>query len=155
MRSRDRNYFENITRVYFVTTTIVGFLEILDEDIYRIIINDLRYYQDRRDFVLISYVLMPNHIHLVLNTKEGHSISQCMGNLKRLTSRHITSYLQNNNDLYILEMLKNNAALEPAKDCRVWKPRFDCLVIFKEETLIQKIQYCHLNPVRKGLAITP
>ena len=52
-------------------------------------------------------------------------------------------------------MLKNNAALEPAKDCRVWKPRFDCLVIFKEETLIQKIQYCHLNPVRKGLAITP
>ena len=144
-----------MTKVYFVSTTIVGFLKIFDRDTYRILIDDLKFYQDRGDFVIIAFVLMPNHIHLVLNTLGSLTISQCIGNLKRLSSRRISSHLENRNDHHTLKKLRDKASLEAARDCRVWKPRFDCLTLFKEKTLIQKIEYCHLNPVRKGLATEP
>ena len=41
---------------------------------------------------------------------------------------------------------------EPSK---VWKPRFDSLVITNMDTLCQKIEYIHNNPVKKQLAAKP
>jgi REP element-mobilizing transposase RayT len=94
---------------------------------------------------------MPNHFHLIIKTNDGKSISNCVGNIKRITSRHITSYLKSNNKAQLLDMLKQKAKIEPSLDSRIWKPRFDCMVIVKEEILIQKIEYSHFNPVKAGL----
>ena len=51
-----------------------------------------------------------------------------------------------------IKLLQSAAAREPASDSKLWKPRFDSLVLVKEETLIQKIEYIHYNPVKRGLA---
>ena len=40
---------------------------------------------------------------------------------------------------------------EPARDCRIWKPRFDCLVLNQIASVAQKTQHIHSNPVRAGL----
>jgi putative transposase len=98
---------------------------------------------------------MPNHFHLILKTAEEKTISGCMANFKRLTSRHIGDYLKQIGNFELLKKLSNCAIEEPVADCRIWKPRFDCFNIILEKTLIQKINYCHYNPVKAGLVSTP
>jgi REP element-mobilizing transposase RayT len=114
-------------------------------------IDNFRFYQERGDFIILAYVIMPNHFHVVLNTKDKISISKCIGNLKRITSRSISARLREIGDLNTLNILAEHANNESSKDCRVWKPRFDCFVINNENTLRLKIEYVHFNPVRKGL----
>ncbi len=155
MRSRDRSYFESITNLYFVTSTIVGFVNVFDNDLYCIFIKDIEFYQGRGDFTIICYVLMPNHFHIIIKITGNDSISRCIGNLKRISSRHIASYLIQNKKSALLETLSLKALEEPSSDVKIWKPRFDCMTIVKEKTLIQKIEYCHLNPVRRGLVENP
>ena len=155
MRSRQRHLFESINNLYFVTSTIVGFINVFNDDLYNIFVDDLSYYQKRGDFVILCYVLMPNHFHLIIKTSTKCNVSSCVANIKRISSRHISSYLAKNNGGGLLQLLKNKASEEPSPDSKIWKPRFDCMVIIKEDILKQKIGYCHYNPVRAGLVKEP
>jgi putative transposase len=155
MRSRNRNHFETINNLYFVTSTIVGFVRVFNDDLYNTFINTLRFYQMRGDYRLLCYTLMPNHFHLILKTGDTSTVSQCVGNIKRIMSKQITSYLILKHEADLLRLLNQRATEEPSSDCRIWKPRFDCMVIIKEDILKQKIEYCHWNPVRAGLVKEP
>jgi REP element-mobilizing transposase RayT len=156
MRSRQRNNYEAYGDVFFCTSTVVGFVELFDNKyICDIFVEDIAYYQKRGDFSVISYIIMPNHFHLVIKPNRKLSISTVIGNLKRISSRHITRWLEKNNERIIMTQLAEYATQEPAKNCRVWKPRFDSFVITNESTLRQKIEYIHNNPVRAGLVFQP
>ena len=134
----------------------MGFIDLFKIDsLCEIMIAKLRSYQDRGDFTLLAYVIMPDHFHLVINTKNDKTISECIGNFKRITSREITAELRKPNNWDLLARLDQAAALEPTDDSRIWKNRFDSLVILNEETLRQKIEYIHNNPVKAGLVTRP
>jgi putative transposase len=152
MRSRHRQSYERFGEVFFVTTTVVGFVNVFDLEASRsIVIDNLKFYQNRGDFTLLAWVLMPNHLHLVMRIKGELSISQIMGNVKRITSRQISDWLSRSGNQKMVETLDAKAKLEPSRHSRIWKPRFDCLVITNENTLREKIDYIHYNPVRAGL----
>jgi putative transposase len=156
VRSRDRQTFDIHGNVHFVTSTVVGFLPIFQNpDLAVIFVDNLCFYQDRGDFTLLAWVLMPDHFHLVFRRSENKSVSQILGNLKRMTSRQITEQLEKSGASSLLSDLTNAALKESTKDSRVWQYRFDSLVITREETLRQKIDYIHFNPVRRGLVAEP
>lgn len=98
---------------------------------------------------------MPDHFHLILKRPPDLSLSEIVGNLKRFTSRRIKVVLGDLHMFSILTQLRSAAQNEPAEDTAVWKPRFDSLVITSVNTLRQKIEYIHYNPVRKGLVKEP
>ena len=118
-------------------------------------IDSLNYYQNRGDFTIIAYVIMPDHFHLIIKTHKGLTVSKCIGSFKRITSRKITSELEKANNERLLSVLKKGALLEPTSDSRVWEYRFDSFVITNEDTLRQKIEYIHNNPVKAGLVSEP
>jgi len=90
MRSRYRKDFEAHGDLFFITSTIVGFINIFNHkkpcDIF---VDCLRFYQDRGDFILIAWVLMPNHFHLIVKQRENKDISKLIGGIKRYNARHI------------------------------------------------------------------
>ena len=142
--------------LFFCTSTIVGFVELfINRHLCEIFVNDISFYQERGDYSVIAYVLMPNHFHLVIKTNGTLSISTIIGNLKRISSRHITQWLEKRNEKSLIAQLSEYAKIEPAKNCRVWKPRFDSLTITNENTLRQKIEYIHNNPVKAGFVVQP
>lgn len=152
MRSRNRNAFDTHGNVFFVTFTTVGFIHLFNDPVFaEVIIENLQYYQKRGDFVILAYVVMPNHIHLVVTIADGKTISGCIGNLKRITSRQISSRLEQTKNRTLISRLHEAAGKEPADDCRIWKPRFDCFALHDIETIRQKIAYVHNNPVKAGL----
>lgn len=156
MRSRNRKDFETHGDVYFITSTVVGFINVFDytpaSDIF---VECLRFCQARRDFTLLAWVLMPNHFHLVTKRAENKSISEIIGNLKRYTARQIGRLCEDREMRQVLDRVRQAGSCEPGKGTAIWKPRFDSLVIISGDTLRQKIKYTHANPARKHLVQEP
>jgi putative transposase len=156
MRGRRRSDFEQYGDIFFITSSVVGFVKLFNlKSLCDIMIDGLIYYQSREDFTILAYVIMPEHFHLVIKVSKGLTVSKCIGNFKRITSRKITSELEGTRNKGFLSSLRKSAMLEPTKDSRVWEYRFDSFVITNENTLRQKIDYIHNNPVKAGLVSEP
>jgi REP element-mobilizing transposase RayT len=154
MKSRNHKIYESVSDVHFITTTIAGFVKVFnDKRSINIVIDCLRFYQDRGDLKLLAYVIMPNHIHLILKTK-GKSVSEIMAGFKRFSSKQIQEYLIETNQTKLLSSL-SNAAKHETVSTKVWKHRYDCMTIVSNDMLVQKVRYIHNNPVAANLVSDP
>lgn len=156
MRSRNRGDYEKHGDVYFITSTVAGFVDIFRHNpACKVFVDCVRFYQDRGDFTLLAWVLMPNHFHFVLKRSQNLTVSQVIGNIKRLTARRIGELRTRPVMKATFDQLTKAATLEPGKGTAIWKHRFDCLTIISLDTLRQKVDYIHCNPVRKGFVDSP
>lgn len=152
MGRRGRSVFGNSGNTFFITTTVVNFQNIFSYgDAYNnILLNSLKHLINEHKALLIAFVFMPSHIHLIINMPEGESISDLMRDFKKYTSTKIRQQLENDGSIKAVEMLRKNAAGKK-QVFKLWKDRFDDLVITSVKTLRLKIEYIHDNPVRAGL----
>jgi REP element-mobilizing transposase RayT len=104
-----------------------------DED-YSRYINYLSDYHHRFHFILYAFVLMPNHIHLMLETGEIplSKIMQCLQ----------LRYAQYYNRKY-------------KKNGHLFQGRYKSIVCDRDTYLLELIRYLHLNPVRGGIVTRP
>ena len=79
---------------------------------------------------LYGYVVMPEHVHLLLNEPPTHPLSTVLGALKRSVSKQL-----------------------PESPC--WLPRYHDFNIYNPDKLIEKRRYLHRNPVARGLVTKP
>lgn len=78
--------------VYFVTCATVQWVDVFTRSIYSdIVVESLQYCIDKKGLVLHAWVIMPNHIHLVLSRNGKHSLSDIMRDFKKFTSSKIVS----------------------------------------------------------------
>ena len=78
-----------------------------------------------------------------------------MRDFKKFTSVQIRKVLEQEGEIALLNILKVNAEGARGQVFKLWKNRFDDLVLNRRETMITKINYIHANPVRKGLVSMP
>ncbi len=97
----------------------------------RILVENLRFYRDRMRFGLHGYVIMPDHVHLLLTPRQPATVSDIMRNFKSYTSKEIQGVL--------------------GRRGPVWQHRFYDRVIRSEDQVRTALDYVHLNPVRAGL----
>ena len=63
--------FHNPDGIYFVTFAVVRWVDVFARDIYReIILDSLKYCQKGKGLQLHAYVIMTNHVHLIIS-REG------------------------------------------------------------------------------------
>ena len=68
--------FHNPDGTYFVTFAIVRWVDVFTGDIYREIIPDsLKYCQTEKGLRLHAYVIMTNHLHLIIS-REGENLPE-------------------------------------------------------------------------------
>ena len=73
--------------IYFLTFTIVGWVDIFTRKIYRdIVLESFRYCQENKGLDLFAYVIMSNHIHLIARSRDG-DLSAVVRDFKRYTSQ--------------------------------------------------------------------
>jgi putative transposase len=89
----------------------------------------------------VGYVLMPSHLHTLLGFSEIERLSRFMQSFKSLSSRRIEK-------LDLGSIFEN---LRVRDRFRLWRPRFDDLVIHSDEQFRVKLDYIHNNPVKAGL----
>jgi putative transposase len=80
-----------------------------------------------------GYVVMPEHVHLLITEPERGELSVAIQMLKQITSRRLRS--------------KNLA--------RFWQVRYYDFPVWSEKKRIEKLRYVHRNPVARGLVNRP
>jgi REP element-mobilizing transposase RayT len=101
---------------------------------YQAYIERLARYRKKYDYKLHAYCLMPNHVHLLLESSE-HPLAKLMQGLQQSYSQYFN--------------------LKHRKTGHVFEGRYKAILCQKEEYLLQLIRYIHLNPVRAGMVRTP
>ena len=135
---------------YFVTTRINHYEPIFKNRNYcRIIINSLSFYKNKFDYRLIAYVIMPDHIHLIIYPPEKTSICSIMRDFKKFTSKQIIKKLKEEKKVSQLRLFASYA--DSLHQYSVWRNEFRSLHIYSKKVLRIKVNYIHKNPVKRGL----
>src|SRR5260370_243913 len=75
---------------YFVTTKAWQGVSVFQvRETADIVINKILEYRDRRNYLLHEFVLMPNHLHLILTPEEAVSLEKAIQLIKDATSHKI------------------------------------------------------------------
>ena len=96
-------------------------------------LNVLEEVRKRYHFGIVGYVVMPEHVHLLLSKPELGTPSTIMQVLKQTVSRQIKS------------------GDEPS----LWQRRFYDFNVFTRRKLSEKLDYMHANPVTRGFVEQP
>ena len=143
---------------YFCTCTIVGWLSIFQNPNYfKIITDSLQYCREHKGIRLNGYVIMPNHLHLILWPVMGVNLSNVLRDFKRHTARRIIELLIKDDHVSFLKFFERAAELLANEECehKVWRAGFHPEEIHSQQWFDQKLRYIHENPVRKGLVDLP
>jgi len=105
------------------------------QDDYATYLYWLRRYAARLRVELHAYVLMTNHVHLLLTAQDTGAISRLMQSLGRRYVRMI-------NHLY-------------RRTGTLWEGRFRACAVHAEDYLLACMRYIELNPVRAGMVASP
>jgi REP element-mobilizing transposase RayT len=92
---------------------------------------------------VIAYVLMPDHIHLIVNPRDGN-IKGFSGALKSLSAKKIVQV--SSDKRFVLETPDGDGSIH-----RVWQESFKAIPLWSGWMIWQKINYIHANPVMAGL----
>ena len=89
--------FHNPDGVYFVTSTITDWVDIFTKSAYcNIVVDSLKYCQHNKGLVIHAWVIMSNHIHLIISRKSKPLLSEIVRDFKRFTSIELIKELQGN-----------------------------------------------------------
>lgn len=82
---------------HFITFTIVGWIDVFSrEDYKKVFIESLKYCQENKGLNLHAWVVMTNHVHLILSSN-SNKIEHIVRDLKKYTSKQIIKAIQENN----------------------------------------------------------
>jgi len=122
---------EQANRFFFVTTNIADGVSPLTADERTLTLECLRSTRARNDFLLFAYVIMPDHLHILI-------------------------YPRNTTLTDVLRNFKSKTAFELRKKGRpegaIWQPRFFDFICRRVRDFWSKVEYIHKNPVEAGLA---
>ena len=86
--SENRKTFEG--SLYFVTLTVVGWIDVFTRKIYAdIIIENLKFCQQNEGLKIYAYVIMSNHLHLIVKRDHENNLTELLGRFKSYTSKKI------------------------------------------------------------------
>jgi putative transposase len=113
------------------------FLGILDET------------RQRFRFVIVGYVVMPEHIHLLVTEPEAGTPSMVMQVLKQRTARALLPKKKRKDP-------RQHGLVGDATSRRAfWQARFYDFNVWTTKKRVEKLRYMHRNPVKRGLVEAP
>jgi putative transposase len=100
---------------------------------YAVFEHELELVRRRYGFVVAGYVLMPEHVHLLVGEPRLASLAIALQVLKQKTSRKLKS----------------------TGDPQFWQRRYYDFNLWSEEKRVEKLRYMHRNPVSRALVEKP
>jgi putative transposase len=139
---------------YFITSTIVEWLPVFTSKPYFEILTDsLAFCRQTKALMLYAFVILDNHFHCILS---GPHLQATVADLKRFTARRILEQLRADKKEWLLNQFAfHKKRHKTGSTHQVWQEGYHPQWITSEEMLIQKIEYIHHNPVKRGLVSLP
>jgi putative transposase len=102
----------------------------------------------RYAFVVIGYVIMPEHIHLLISEPQEENPSTVMQALKIGFARRVLAQARRRRNPLQPGLFEEEAQ-------HIWQKRFYDFNVWSARKRIEKLRYMHRNPVRRGLVASP
>src|SRR5438876_10727747 len=102
-------------------------------------------------FFLVGYVIMPDHVHLLISEPPRATPSVVLNALKQRVAR----YLRNNKRHLAAAQLPPSFMNAGVGLARFWQPRFYDFNVYSRHKKREKLEYMHGNPVKRGLVKSP
>lgn len=133
--------------LYFISTTAVDHVHLFRRDVIkRIIVDSLDYMRAHSWIRIYVFVVMPNHVHIVVRFLGQRTLADVMRDFKKHTSKQIIRQYHAENNQKVLAFLEQAAAQIPKQRYKVWEDRYDARNVFSPDFLRQKVEYIHNNP---------
>ena len=141
-----RKSYIALGELYFWTATINKWQKLLADDRYKnVIINSLAYLSKKSMIDVFSFVIMPNHIHLIWRINEHNNKETTQGSFLKFTAHEFKKILIKTND----NELVNYAVNATNKKYEFWQRDSLAIYLYDQAIAYQKLDYIHANPVAK------
>lgn len=151
-RSRYRIYEEHYP--YFITSMIRDRLPLLAHPkLAKIVLDGFNFLQSERDVAIYGYVIMENHFHAIV---EGEDLSRKIRLAKSYMARAMIDILKRDGHRRLLkEVSFRKLKHKRRNDHQVWEEGFHPKQVTYDKMFIQKLEYIHNNPVKRGYVDCP
>jgi putative transposase len=148
------------TIAHFVTFSVVAWVDIFTRERYKeVFIESLAFCQAQKGMSLHAWVVMPNHVHLIISSTTN-KLDAIVRDLKKYTSKQIIKAIEENNTESRKEWMLNIFRYAGTtninnKVYQFCKQDYHPIELNTNEKLKQRLDYLHENPVRSGLVWEP
>jgi putative transposase len=156
-----RNYkFHDQERPYFVTFSVVRWIDAFTRREYKnIIIDSLKYCIENKGLQLYAWVIMSNHIHLIIGTN-NKPMQDILRDIKRHTSKAIvkaiSENIQESRREWMLWFFEREGKGNPNNEqYQFWQQGNHPIELWSNDVIDQKLDYLHNNPVTAGWVDEP
>lgn len=142
--------------VYYITFTILDWLPVfVNPEPTQILVESMRFCIKEKGMRIHAYVIMSNHIHMIVFDRKFYNahLQQALAAYRKYTGRRLADYIENNLS-ESLALVTRSKELED-RDRQVWQPGWHAEGLVSESFWMQKMNYIHENPVRKGYVRLP
>ncbi|MEM6721815.1 MAG: transposase [Bacteroidota bacterium] len=140
---------------HYITATLVDWIDVFTRQNHRdCVIDSMKYCMQHRGMIVYAYVIMSNHIHMVLQSKDG-KLSEVLRDFKKFTAKNILDTIQTEPEsrrVWMLERFKKATQTHSRnKNYQFWRFGNHPKEIYSSKFMWTKINYIHKNPVKAGL----
>ena len=155
------NYkFHDQERPYFVTFTVIRWIDVFTRRLYKdIIVESLKYSIANKGLQLYAWVIMSNHVHLIIGTS-SKPMQDILRDIKRHTSKSIIKAVientQESRGEWLLWFFEREGKQNPNNEqYQFWQQGSHPIELWSNEVMDQKLEYLHNNPVSAGWVEEP
>lgn len=137
----------------YLILTVVGWIDIFSRKKYRdLVIESLQFFFAKKGLHVHGYVIMTNHIHLVVSATGEQNLSEVIGNFKSFIATSILKELPNSNEsrrewlMYLFGFFAKKNQRPSAH--QFWQTDNHPIDLYTSRVIQQKLNYIHNNPVR-------
>ncbi|MBO7417492.1 MAG: transposase [Bacteroidaceae bacterium] len=147
--------------LYFVTSTVVDWLDVFTRPLYKhLLIESLAYCQKHKGLEIYAWVLMTNHLHMIVGIDGDNQIGDVLRDFKKFTSKNIIKAIQDNQQESRKDWIIDRFYFRGANDDKISKFKFwqdgnNVEAITSHDFYKQKLNYIHMNPVRQEFVERP
>ena len=135
--------------LYFITTSASRRAHTFSRDVIkRIMVDSLNTGRILGQYKLYAFVIMPNHIHIIIHCLGDYKPGDVVREYKKATSNLILRHFEAENDQQALAGFARGVKQPYKQQYAVWKNEYQAKNIFTSEFLSQKLEYIHQNPVQ-------
>ena len=114
-------------------------------DLFLTVLEQVR---KRYEFVVVGYVVMPEHVHLLISEPQKKNSSTVMQALKLGFARRVLAEARRRRN-------PSQASLFDSAPQHIWQKRFYDFNVWTQRKHAEKLRYLHRNPVKRGLVVSP
>jgi REP element-mobilizing transposase RayT len=139
------------TLPHFITATVADWVDVFTRTSYRdVVVACLDFCIRDKAMVLLGYVIMSNHIHMIVQSGDG-DLSGLLRDFKKFTASKILEKIKSDPESrreWMLERFKKGTDSHSRnKNYQFWQYGNHPEEIYSNKFMWSKLDYIHLNPV--------